>query len=123
MARLKQNQADRLTTAVIGKSLAECEALTQALRAEGQAVTLIKTENQRLAAGTIVVPAYLAKGLEFDAVIMWQANAKNYHADSDRQLVYTICSRAMHRLDIFVSGQVTPLFDRIDPKLYELIAK
>lgn len=123
VARLKQNQADRLTTAVIGKSLAECEALTQALRAEGQAVTLIKTENQRLAAGTIVVPAYLAKGLEFDAVIMWQANAKNYHADSDRQLVYTICSRAMHRLDIFVSGQVTPLFDRIDPKLYELIAK
>ena len=29
----------------------------------------------------------------------------------------------MHRLDIFVSGQVTPLFDRIDPKLYELITK
>ena len=123
IACLNRNKADQLTTAIIGKTLAECEALTEALRAKGQKVTLIKTENQRLAQGTIVVPAYLAKGLEFDAIIMWQANAKNYNDDSQRQLVYTICSRAMHRLDIFATGQVTPLFDRIDNSLYELISK
>ena len=83
-------------------------------------VTFIKTENQRLVPGTIVVPAYLAKGLEFDAVIVWNANRKNYHFESERQLVYTICSRAMHQLDIFAVGELTPLMDSIDPELYEL---
>lgn len=117
---LQKNTADKLTTAIIGKSLAECAQLTEALKQKGIQTTLIKTENQRLANGTIVVPSYLAKGLEFDAVIMWQANAANYNDDSERQLVYTICSRAMHRLDIFATGDFTPLFERINPELYNI---
>ena len=63
----------------------------------------------------------MAKGLEFDAVIMWNANKENYHEEDERQLVYTICSRAMNRLDITVDGEMSPLFERVPKDLYEMI--
>lgn len=118
--QLAANDQEKLTTAIIGKTLAECEAITAELKAQGQEVTLIRTENQRLVPGTLVVPSYLAKGLEFDAIIMWDANAQNYGDDSQRQLVYTICSRAMHRLTILCHGQLSPLFANVNPDHYQL---
>lgn len=118
--RLKQNASQKLTTAIIGKTLAECEELTNELKANGEHVSLIKTENQRLVEGTLVIPAYLAKGLEFDAIIMWNANEHNYHDEDERQLVYTICSRAMHRLDIFAEGKLSQLFDTVSKDAYTL---
>lgn len=120
VTQVHKNDAEKMTTAIIGKTLQECEDLTKRLKAAKLPVTLIKTENQRLVPGTIVVPSYLAKGLEFDAVIMWDASRKNYHDDSERQLVYTICSRAMHQLDIFALKELTPLMDNINPELYEM---
>lgn len=120
IAKLHQNEADKMTTAIIGKTLAECAKLTDELKARGEHVTLIKTENQRLVEGTLVIPAYLAKGLEFDAIIMWNATKENYHDEDERQLVYTICSRAMHRLDIFAEKQLSPLFDTVKKDTYKL---
>ncbi|RRK10302.1 ATP-dependent DNA helicase [Lactiplantibacillus garii] len=118
--QLAMNDSDRDTTAIIGKTLAECERLTDALQARGEKVTLIRTENQRLAPGVIVVPSFLAKGLEFDAVIVWNANADNYHQEDERQLLYTICSRAMHELTIVAVGELSPLLSRIKPELYTI---
>ncbi len=120
---LAKNDAAKQTTAIIGKSLAECEALFNLLQAKGVQTTLIRTENQRLVPGTLIVPSYLAKGLEFDAVIMWNADQKNYHDESERQLVYTICSRAMHQLDILALKELSPLFETVDKNLYELIKR
>ncbi|KRL00530.1 ATP-dependent DNA helicase [Liquorilactobacillus capillatus DSM 19910] len=118
--QVRKNNEDKLTTAIICKTLDECEKLLKALREDDVKVTLIKTENQRLAAGTIIVPAFLAKGLEFDAVIMWNANDKNYALESERQLVYTICSRAMHRLNIYAEGRLSPLFNQVPAEFYQL---
>ncbi len=119
-ATLRQNHERQETTAVITRTLKEAQWLAAQLKQAGVAMTVIKTENQRLVAGPIIVPAYLAKGLEFDAVIMWDASAANYHDEADRQLVYTICSRAMHQLMITVTGTPSPLFNRVDPSLYKV---
>ncbi|KRK45603.1 AAA family ATPase [Dellaglioa algida] len=118
--QLAKNVDDHLTTAIIAKSLAECTALYNRLQADDVPVTLIKTENQRLAEGTIIVPAFLAKGLEFDAVVMWGASKANYHEEDERQLVYTICSRAMHRLNVYAEIELSPLFDHVSKALYIL---
>lgn len=119
-SQLTQNVDDHLTTAIIAKSLAECTTLYNRLQADDVPVTLIKTENQRLADGTIIVPAFLAKGLEFDAVVMWGASKANYHEEDERQLVYTICSRAMHRLNVYAETELSPLFDHVSKALYIL---
>lgn len=118
--QLAANDSDRDTTAIIGKTLAESERLTDALQARGEHVTLIRTENQRLAPGIIVVPSFLAKGLEFDAVIVWNANADNYQREDERQLLYTICSRAMHELTVIAIGELSPLLTRVKPELYTM---
>lgn len=117
--QLASNQAAEETTAIITKTLAEAEIAYAALRDQAD-VTIIRTENQRLVPGTIIVPAYLAKGLEFDAVIMWDAAAKVYHGDDERQLVYTIASRAMHQLTIFAVQELTPLLANVADNLYEM---
>lgn len=117
--QLASNQAAAETTAIITKTLAEAEVAYAALRDQAD-VTIIRTENQRLVPGTIIVPAYLAKGLEFDSVIMWDAATKVYHGDDERQLVYTIASRAMHQLTIFAVQELTPLLANVADNLYEM---
>ncbi|MGM1015606.1 RNA polymerase recycling motor HelD [Limosilactobacillus fermentum] len=119
VATLEKYQADHDTTTIITKTLTDAEKITALLKEAGQAVTLIQTENQRLAQGTIVVPSYLAKGLEFDAVIVWDANQAKYQGDAERQLVYTICSRAMHALTVTSVGPVTDLIGQIPGGLYQ----
>lgn len=113
-----QDQHDKI--AVIGKTLDDSQAISEELKQRGIANTLIRTENQRLVDGIIVVPSYLAKGLEFDAVVVWDANDTKYHEEDERQLLYTIASRAMHALTITAVGQVTHLIERVDPARYTI---
>lgn len=119
LRQLQANDQRNFTTAIIAKTKKESQAIADYLKGQGYAATLIRSENQRLAAGTLIVPAYLAKGLEFDAVIMWDASAANYHDEDERQLVYTIASRAMHRLTILAVGELSPLLTVAD-KLYQV---
>lgn len=114
---LKQNNIDKLTTAIITKDLASAQVVAQKLKANGTKAVLIATANQRLVDGTLVIPSYLAKGLEFDAVIMWDASRDNYHKLDETQLVYTITSRAMYKLDIIYTGEKSPLLD-VDQHTY-----
>ncbi|RHW55169.1 RNA polymerase recycling motor HelD [Lactobacillus bombicola] len=114
---LKQNNIDKLTTAIITKDLASAQVVAQKLKANRTKAVLIATANQRLVDGTLVIPSYLAKGLEFDAVIMWDASKDNYHKLDETQLVYTITSRAMYKLDIIYTGEKSPLLD-VDQHTY-----
>ncbi|ANZ69107.1 RNA polymerase recycling motor HelD [Pediococcus claussenii] len=116
--QLQRDEQDNETTAIIGRSTAECEEIADLLKAAGQKVTLIKSENQRLVEGTIIVPSFLAKGLEFDSVVVWNASEKEY-GENDQQLLYTICSRAMHRLLVVTDGQISPLIAKVPQNLYE----
>ncbi|WP_416353754.1 RNA polymerase recycling motor HelD [Agrilactobacillus fermenti] len=118
LAQLAQNDAQEMSTAIITKTLAQSEQLQQDLKDRGHDITLIRSENQRLAAGDIVIPSYLAKGLEFDAIIAYDLSAENYHAEDERQLVYTIASRAMHTLTITAQNQLTPLLADVPQTLY-----
>lgn len=106
------------TTAIITKTLADAQLLSEQL--QDTSVTLIQSENQRLAQETIIVPSYLAKGLEFDAVIIWHADNTRYGQDSERRLLYTVASRAMHSLTLLAEKQVSCLLDHVPEKLYEV---
>ena len=115
---LRDNEKRKMTTAIITKDLVGAKFVHEKLSEKGEKSTLIATANQRLVDGTLVIPSYLAKGLEFDAVVMWGANKKNYHQLDETQLVYTITSRAMYKLDVIYTGEKSPLLD-VDPVTYE----
>ncbi len=61
--------------------------------------------------GNLLMPSYLAKGLEFDAVILCDADAGNYTTKEDGQILYVACTRALHRLVVLCEGELTPLCD------------
>ena len=115
---LRDNEKRKMTTAIITKDLTGAKFVHEKLSEKGEKSTLIATANQRLVDGTLVIPSYLAKGLEFDAVVMWGANKKNYHQLDETQLVYTITSRAMYKLDVIYTGEKSPLLD-VEPVTYE----
>ncbi|MEU6158469.1 3'-5' exonuclease [Streptomyces sp. NPDC047130] len=55
-----------------------------------------------------VLPVALAKGLEFDEVIVAQTSADEYHRATDRSLLYIACTRALHKLTLTHTGRPSP---------------
>jgi len=57
--------------------------------------------------GVFLMPVYMAKGLEFDAVIICDADDRNYCDMDDRNLLYVECTRALHRLSLMGEGKIS----------------
>ena len=66
----------------------------------------------------VILPIYLAKGLEFDAVIIPDANDQTYCRESDRKILYTACTRALHRLVLYYDTNLSPLVEKVNSNLY-----
>jgi DNA helicase II / ATP-dependent DNA helicase PcrA len=58
----------------------------------------------------LVMPSYLAKGLEFDVVLMYNVSKENYKSDFDKRLVYVACTRALHQLVLYYTGEMSKFF-------------
>ncbi|MFS0575089.1 RNA polymerase recycling motor HelD [Sporosarcina sp. 179-K 3D1 HS] len=100
------------TIAIICKSAAESAAAYDSLRGI-EDIKLVKSGSVEYEQGVVVIPAYLAKGIEFDAVIIYNASAEVYGDDSLRRLFYTACTRAMHYLHLYSVGEPSPLLRTI----------
>ena len=96
------------TIAIICKSAAESAVAYEALSSIEE-IKLVKNGSIEYEQGVVVIPAYLAKGIEFDAVIIYDASAQVYGDESLRRLFYTACTRAMHHLQLYSVGEPTPL--------------
>ncbi|WP_311775723.1 RNA polymerase recycling motor HelD [Listeria booriae] len=107
------------TIAVICKTAAESAAMYEQLSPAFD-VQLATEHSYSYDSGIIVLPAYLAKGIEFDAVIIPDASAHNYEKSFEQNLFYTACTRAMHELVLFAVGDKTPFMDRVPADFYTL---
>ncbi|MBM6618797.1 RNA polymerase recycling motor HelD [Bacillus suaedaesalsae] len=105
--------------AVICKTAEESVEVYNQLREEVQ-VKLVQKESSTFDNGLVVIPSYLAKGIEFDAVILYNASTDVYGREYERKLFYTACTRAMHELFINVCGEMNPFLREVDPKLLDL---
>ena len=57
------------------------------------------------------MPIYMAKGLEYDAVIVYEVNEDNYYDKEDKQLLYIACTRALHRLSLCYTGKISKFLE------------
>ncbi|HWO98529.1 MAG TPA: RNA polymerase recycling motor HelD [Bacillus sp. (in: firmicutes)] len=103
------------TIAVICKSASESTAAYDSLSGIEE-IKLVKSGSIEYEQGVVVIPAYLAKGIEFDAVIIYDASAKSYGDESLRRLFYTACTRAMHHLQLYSVGEPNPFLRDIAPE-------
>lgn len=107
-------------TAIIAKTVEECQALYDQLSAEQKdQVQLLTDEEDFMKKNLIIIPTYLAKGLEFDRVFAWNISPENYYTEQDKLILYTVCTRAMHELNLLVIGKQSPLLDTIPETLYQ----
>lgn len=96
------------TIAVIGRTERECQYIHDALTGAGLDAALVNARQPAYGGGLTVVPAYLSKGLEFDAVLVADAGADAY-GQADAKLLYVACTRALHRLRLLYRGEPTSL--------------
>lgn len=106
--------------AVIVRSEKECIQVHQIL-AQHMGIDMITGDRKEFFSGTVVIPSYLSKGLEFDAVLVLCTDTVSYGNPDETGLVYTICTRALHRLHIYCSGGFPEFARNIDKTYYKLL--
>ncbi len=72
-------------------------------------VQLMSSEGKADLHGTFIIPVYMSKGLEFDAVLICDADNDHYNSEDDKKLLYIASSRALHRLNLFYTGKISHL--------------
>ncbi|WP_170008103.1 RNA polymerase recycling motor HelD [Bacillus fonticola] len=108
------------TIAVICKTMQESKEAYKQLQPHGVAVQLMDQQTYTFHKGILVIPTYLAKGIEFDAVIVHDASRTKYSKESERKLFYTACTRAMHELHLYSAGEVSPFVQQVSSELYTI---
>lgn len=93
---------------IIVKTDHDAKALHDTLSAHVE-TNLITPQSDRFANGITITSIRMAKGLEFDEVIIPGADSATYATEYDRSLLYVACTRAMHRLTLLHAGEPTPL--------------
>lgn len=92
------------TVSVICRDEAEAEKVRGLLKME-------VTQERNFEKGLMVLPIALTKGLEFDAVILWNPSPEAYGAnEAEAKLLYVAVTRALHELHIVYRDEVSALF-------------
>ncbi len=99
------------TVAVICKDSNESKEVYKALQ-KSISVTHISAKDSEYNGGVCVLTSALAKGLEFDAVIINDASSYKYDVDDkvDMHLLYVACTRALHYLEILYYNDICGAF-------------
>lgn len=101
------------SVAVVGRTEEECQELYYELKNSGLSAHLITASQQDYSGGLSVVPVYLTKGLEFDAVLIIDADAEHYPiTERNAKLLYVGCTRALHDLHVFFTGECSPILEK-----------
>ncbi|MDR2660440.1 MAG: AAA family ATPase [Lactobacillaceae bacterium] len=118
--KINEIKESNQTVAIITKDAQQATEIQKVLEENKEQSTLILQENQRLATGIIVIPSYLAKGLEFDVVILPDVDEQHFNSETEKQLLYTLSTRAMHDLTLISVGPISNLIKKIDNSLYRV---
>ena len=104
-------QSDRNSLGILCKTQKQAKTLHRYLELNGVKVHLLTPGSSEMGSGMLITSAHLAKGLEFDEVIVPHISHENYKTDVDRSMLYIACTRAMHMLTLSHTGEVTEIID------------
>lgn len=99
-------EADGLTAIVVNS----WEAMKWLSSRLDERVKVLHSDEELPATGVILLDLPLAKGLEFDHVVVPDATGKSYpDTPLARRRLYTALSRATHKVTVIAHGELTPL--------------
>ncbi|SEN20752.1 HelD family protein [Halomonas caseinilytica] len=108
MARDFLQGGEHNTLGILCKTQKQAKKVFEALDGQFDRLQLLGEHSHAFGRGIIVCTAHMAKGLEFDRVIVPDATVRHYATEMDRNLLYVACTRAMHRLVLTHTGSPTP---------------
>ncbi len=85
--------------AIITKDRKEAEKIYNLVKEEYD-ISIVDEKTKKFHKDLIIIPAYIAKGLEFDSVLVYN-NRENTYRKNERNLLYVACTRAQHELCIY----------------------
>lgn len=110
LATLKEKGFESI--AIICKDEEETLFLAKILNKLNININCITNKNVKYNGGICLVPSYLAKGLEFDAVIIYNVDSYDINNELDMKLLYVAMTRALHKLEITYNDHlIEPLKD------------
>lgn len=98
--------------AVICKTLEECKLMLGQLKNSVDGIYMITGKENEYKSGIVIMPSYLAKGLEFDGVFIANAGSEVYQDNElDTKLLYVAMTRPLHSLVVYYIGKLSALFE------------
>ncbi|MBU5424810.1 AAA family ATPase [Tissierella pigra] len=97
---------------IITRTVEETKEVYNYLKDKAHINAIMKDDDEFIN-DTLIIPIYLAKGLEFDVVLIYNVGNENYSCEEEKLLLYTACTRALHILCIYYSGNSTPLLKEV----------
>ena len=85
--------------AIITKDESESNKIYELLKDDTN-ISIVDNDTKTFNKHLLIIPAYLAKGLEFDSVIVYN-DRDNTYRKNERNLLYVACTRAQHELFIY----------------------
>ncbi|CAG7654759.1 HelD family protein [Paenibacillus allorhizosphaerae] len=111
-------ESEHRSLGIVCKTQAQAKQLYQEIKDMHKDVYLLDFSSEKFHDGILIASSHMAKGLEFDQVIVPFCDAANYTTEMDRSLLYIACTRAMHKLTLTYFGEASPLLpDRGRPQV------
>ena len=110
IVKLTKEYAERgfKSNGIICKTDKQAEKLYNILKSKPDFdIALLTVKSEKFDNKLIITTAYLAKGLEFDCVILPDTDKNNYKNEIDRQMIYIGITRALHKLTLLYTGEIT----------------
>ena len=86
--------------AIITKDKEDAIMLYDFLKQQINEISLMEDKDKKFNKNLVIVPSYLAKGLEFDSVISYTSK-DNMYTKKERYLYYVVATRCQHELIIY----------------------
>jgi DNA helicase II / ATP-dependent DNA helicase PcrA len=112
-------EEDLHSIAIIGRTEKECQRIYQMLETSRLPIQLLEEKEDMKKGNVVILPSYLSKGLEFDAVLIVTLEEAYTEVELDIKLLYVAMTRPMHRLYMYGSDLANFLLDRADNMHYE----
>lgn len=97
---IKYAKNNNFTIAIITKTDKEAEKIYDLLKNDEPEINLLLSTTTRFNKKMVIIPSYIAKGLEFDETIVYTSN-NNKYTENEKYLYYVACTRAQHQLIIY----------------------
>ncbi len=107
----KFKESTNKSLGIITKTEAQAKETAEKLKTYTDDIHFLSNRSTTFTQGIIITSAHMAKGLEFDEVIVPQANSNNYSSEIDKSMLYVAVTRAMHRLTLTCSGRISRFLD------------